>query len=272
MRCSKLGYIGTILFKVVRLAGPSCNLSTTLSKHVRTKPGDPVDRESLEKRKIVSQNVRGWKASLKKEAVIDLMVQEDISAFCIQETWEQGFSITSIRGYLVIQQNITIETWKKRTDHGQGGIRKGVAIILNPEFAEAFHRAGDKITKLDEANKYSDRFLGINLQFDAVKLNGKKLRAKATNIFLSSVYHPWEPELYDDFNDTITECLSKVPQNSIRIIGHDLNASVGIRTVDDEGTTNDVLGPFGFNNRNEKGLMAIDFLQHNNFRVMTTFF
>ena len=73
-------------------------------------------------------------------------------------------------------------------------------------------------------------------------------------------------------NDTITECLSKVPQNSIRIIGHDLNASVGNRTVDDEGTTNDVLGPFGFNNRNEKGLMAIDFLQHNNFRVMTTFF
>ena len=108
--------------------GPSTNSVTTSPSQVPPRPRDPVDRKSLETRKIVSQNVRGWKSSLKKDALIDLMIREDISAMCIQETWEAGFNTSTIRGYLVIQQNLSEEEWRKRAKSARGGIRKGVHL------------------------------------------------------------------------------------------------------------------------------------------------
>ena len=151
------------------------------------------------------------------------MIREDISTFCIQEeTWEPGFGITSIRGYLVFQQNLSlVDTWKKRTKtkHTQGGIRKGVAIVLSPEFAEAFHRAGD-IRSPSQTNQISTQTDSYELTFNStlstIKLNGSiSSKEKNTNIFLSSSYHPWELELYDEFNDTITEMIfNRVPQTS----------------------------------------------------------
>jgi hypothetical protein len=61
--------------------------------------------------------------------------------------------------------------------------------------------------------------------------------------------------------------------NAITIVGHDLSASVDVRTEADHGTVdNNILGPHGLNNRNVKGDMAINFLQQQNLRVMSTYF
>ena len=178
----------------------------------------------------------------------------------------------TIRGYLVIQQNLSKEEWRKCAKSARGGICKGVAIILSPEFAKAFYKAGEKITTLPKSHRFSDRILGINLTFDAIKPNGSKLKGKQTRLFLASIYHPWEEELYEDFNEIVTDVFSQVPEQCTKIIGHDLNASVGCRQPSDVDSTVGVLGPYGLNNRNKKGISALSFLENNNLRVMTSFF
>jgi hypothetical protein len=66
--------------------------------------------------------------------------------------------------------------------------------------------------------------------------------------------------------------VNNVTNNTITIVGHDLNACISTRnTVNDESVHN-ILGPFGLNNRNEKGEMALAFLQQMNLKVMTSFF
>jgi hypothetical protein len=71
------------------------------------------------------------------------MIRENISAMCIQETWEPGNYIKEIRNYLILHHNTSLETWRKNTSRQQGGIRKGVAIILSPEFAKAYAQANN---------------------------------------------------------------------------------------------------------------------------------
>eukprot|EP00956_Cyclotella_meneghiniana_P040928 scaffold209475_cov73-Cyclotella_meneghiniana.AAC.1 len=92
-------------------------------------------------------------------------------------------------------------------------------------------------------------------------------------MFLASIYHPHKKELYEEFNDLATSLLQKAPQNAIKIIGHDINASLGIRHDDDpEELHHQILGPHGLNNRNEKGIKALNFLQQFDLKVMTSFF
>jgi hypothetical protein len=62
--------------------------------------------------------------------------------------------------------------------------------------------------------------------------------------FIASIYHPWEPEQYDSFNSLASSLLTQAPSNAIKIIGHDLNASVGIRSPSDLESRNNIVGPF----------------------------
>jgi hypothetical protein len=185
--------------------------------------------------------------------------------------WEPGNYIKEIRNYLILHHNTSLETWRKNTPRQQGGIRKGVAIILSPEFAKAYAQANNpKPIHPEDDSPYAGRFIGAQLSFPSFNHRGKLIKNKPTKLFISSIYHPWETEQYDDFNDTVTNLLANnVTNNTITIAGHDLNACVGTRnTVNDESVHN-ILGPFGLNNRNEKGEMALAFLQQMNLKVMT---
>jgi hypothetical protein len=91
-----------------------------------------------------------------------------------------------------------------------------------------------------------------------------------TKFFIGSAYHPFEDELYDGFNDMLTSMLAPVPKNTTMIIGHDINANLGIRQVGDE--RGGLIGPFGIDSQNEKGCAAVNFFQTMNLKVMNTFY
>jgi hypothetical protein len=99
-----------------------------------TTPGlrDPVDLRSLDLKEIVCQHVRGWNSSRKLESIIELMNRENISAMCIQETWESGNYIKEIRGYLISHHNKSIEQWRADTTKQQGGIEKVLRLSYLP--------------------------------------------------------------------------------------------------------------------------------------------
>jgi hypothetical protein len=77
-------------------------------------------------------------------------------------------------------------------------------------------------------------------------------------------------ELYDDFNDTLVDLLKIAPDKATLLLAHDINANVGVRGESRE--FDDVLGPFGIDNRNDKGAAALNFLQSLKLRVMNTYY
>jgi hypothetical protein len=117
---------------------------------------DLMKKYVLESRNFVSQNTRGWCSSRKFESIIELMINHNIRFMFSQETWEPKDYIKSVRGHLVLHHNVSSDHWNKTTRKKQGGIRKGVPIIiLSPEFAEACKRAGSPppITTIKESNE-----------------------------------------------------------------------------------------------------------------------
>jgi hypothetical protein len=84
------------------------------------------------------------------------------------------------------------------------------------------------------------------------------------------IYHPFKEELYDDFNDTLVDLLKKAPDKATLLLAHDINANVGVRG--ESGEFDDVLGPFGIDNWNDKGAAALNFLQSLKLRVMNTYY
>jgi hypothetical protein len=186
-----------------------------------------------------------------------------------------------------------LDTWRRRSDRkrifihlsqhrrsalesqhrtNQGGIRKGVLIVLSPEFTEAYSRAGSTKITTQPCSEFAGRFLGINLTFPKTDPFGKRVPKSDQKLFIASIYHPWKEEEYDDFNETACQLLSQAPHNAIKIVGHDLNANIGTHMTKDKGAHNNIIGPFGINNRNKKGEAAIEFLHLANLRAMSTFF
>jgi hypothetical protein len=74
-----------------------------------------------------------------------------------------------------------------------------------------------------------------------------------STFFLALIYHPSEPQHYDDFNDLIAKLLSQSLPTATTLIGHDINADVGTKLTPDIADFSDVLRPHELNKRNEKG-------------------
>jgi hypothetical protein len=213
----------------VESAPSPCPPLTPTPRSIVTHNGlkDPVNNSVIETKNIVSQNVRGWRSKL--ENIIQLMIDKDISAFCVQETWDSDDYEKIVRGFLVIHHNLSKDEWNARRTSNNGGIRRGVAIILSPEFSVAYQRAGRQKNSSSQNSIFAGRYLGISLNFPTISNYGKAVK-RTTKVYIASIYHPWEEETYDAFNDYAIELLAECPDNSIKIIGHDLNASVGIKT------------------------------------------
>jgi hypothetical protein len=157
--------------------------------------------------KIVSGNAMGWSSSLKVESTIQTMMENEVGIMAVQETWSIGNWEKEIRGYLVIHHNYEARnsTWSNR-----GRERRGVAIILSPMFKKAYERAGrpPPITTSQRDTNFVGRFIGIALSFPKIDTWGKRIKGEH-KFFVASIYHPFEEELYDDFNDTLIDLLKK---------------------------------------------------------------
>ena len=90
-------------------------------------------------------------------------------------------------------------------------------------------------------------------------------------VFLASAYFPSSEDIeeYEDFLSVTQTLLDKAPSDSIKIIGADVNANVGIREGEDDGGA---LGPFGIDRVNAKGELLVNWLNQEQLCVTNTFF
>ena len=111
-------------------------------------------------------------------------------------------------------------------------------------------------------NKEYGRFIGLKLRFEVItrfrenfSKKKKKNESQTINHFISSVYHPvcYEDQLF--FNNYLSSVYDVVPSSYIIMSGKDLNTNIGVSNNKLE-YKND--GKFGINNRNSKGVQAVN--------------
>ena len=258
---------------------------------------------------IYTQNVEGWsrvardadgnadfradRNYAKLETILDRMEAENIGAYCIQETWMYGDEecVDIGRGFKMWHHNYKDKDYPrdKGTKRVKRGLRRGVAIILNEKFHDAWKLAGslEPVTS-STTGDHGGRIIGLTLKFPKIDGRGKKIkdsegRQDYLKIFLLSIYMPAlknklekdEVQPHGDFiNNELSPILRDAPRNAEIIMGSDINASIGIR-VDAEET---VLGPNGRDYRGSnkesraRGEDVLNMLMQQKMRVQNTFF
>ncbi|KAL7528091.1 hypothetical protein ACHAXR_002261, partial [Thalassiosira sp. AJA248-18] len=96
----------------------------------------------------------------KFEKLIDKMRQDDIGAWLIQETWEEDDEFdVEIGGYHIFRHN------KATGESGKDHLFKGVAIVLSPDYYQAWKAAGSPppITT-DPTSQFAGRFISITVK------------------------------------------------------------------------------------------------------------
>ena len=167
-------------------------------------------------------------------------------------------------GYLFLNHNAS----EKEND---GRITKGVGMILSPEFAEAYTKAGAP-TPITTPNsgENAGRFIGVPLMFQKYDDYGKRISGQL-KIFFASIYSPVPLKEQREFNEVWIPLLEKKPNNYETLTGHDVNASVGIRESE-EDPLKPTLGPFGKNHRNMKGTELLEILTLQKLKLINSFF
>jgi len=251
------------------VAHPSLNRSS--------KDGRPAGE--MHTANIITQNVEGYMRVArdpegdgdfradhdytKLEAIVDRMEAKNIGAYCIQETWDYGdeFCKDIGRGYFLWHHNYDErDTREVEGRQVRRGLRRGVAIILNQEFYDAWKEAGsvEPVTS-STRREHGGRVIGITLKFPKIDSRGKKIkdskgRQGYLNFFLMSVYMPslekkleeGEVQPHGDFiRNELNPILRDAHRDAEIIMGGDINASIGIRVDADEK----VLGPNGMDYR-----------------------
>ena len=89
--------------------------------------------------KLLSQNVRSLRSTARQadiDVAVDLMLNENIDAYVIQETWLDRTKSFTVNGFHVLTHGLDKQTCSR----GQ----KGLAIILSPTLFvfEAYQKAG----------------------------------------------------------------------------------------------------------------------------------
>ena len=113
--------------------------------------------------KFISQNVRSLKNKAQAnnlDTIINTVKVNNISAYCIQETWLDGNFIKERNGYTFFHHGLAKQTCKR----GQ----KGVGVILSPKLTKYYKGTGSipSVIPKNENSMELGRFIGIKLKFD----------------------------------------------------------------------------------------------------------
>ena len=199
----------------------------------------------------------------KLEYLIDYMRQNDVGAWLIQETWEEGdeFDI-DVDGYHIFRHNAT------RGESGRQHLFRGVAIILSPLFYDAWKAAGSP-PPLTTDNDSVGRFIRMNFQFESFDTRGRRIKGKFLLMTLISAYFPCDDQRHDQFCAMLDSMLSTISPTTQIVLGSDINARIGIRNCDEHKET---IGPHGIDRSNARGENLLQVLTANKLRVENTFF
>ena len=178
---------------------------------------------------IYTQNVQGLtgKDNILEslvDPIVDLMINNNIMVYCIQETWTLGSGSTLVQGHMVLRHN-----QDERAIGTKGRIPGGVAIILSPPAAEAWIATGSKpqiTTQMD--SPFIGRFIRVKLRYPWINQYKKKVRGNI-KLFIASTYHPVDEFEHTEFIDILSSIMSSVPKTAKFIGGHDVNTNQGIR-------------------------------------------
>ena len=202
--------------------------------------------------------IKGTRTYSRKEYVLHLMIRKEIDIYLLNETWIEGNSDTDIGyGYYMFSHN----TVRKQD-------RTGVAIILSPRMVIAWKLAGGNAPKY--CDDFTGRFISIKLKFQAYDSRGEEVRHKFLEYFIASTYNPYDGKS-TEFTSCLNNIISKVPPSQTIFIAGDLNAQLGRSTVSDDSYTG-VLGAYGLDKRDTKGLELLQVLQSNTLCAVNTHF
>jgi hypothetical protein len=181
----------------------------------------------------------------KLEQLVDIMRRGNIGAWMIQETWEEGNEFdVEIGGYHIFRHNCSVG------ESGRDHLFRGVAIVLSPEYHEAWKRAGSPPPICTDAKgKFAGRFISLTVKFQSYDNNGKVIRGKHLKLALTSVYHPCHDPDHEHFTEHLHNLLSSIPSSTEIVMGAYINARIGKRDREEYAG---VLGPFGISGQNER--------------------
>jgi exonuclease III len=201
----------------------------------------------------------------KLEYLIDYMCQNDIGAWLVQETREEGNKFdVNVNGYHFFCRNANIG------ENGCQHLFRGIAIILSLLFYDAWKAAGSPppITT-DSNNDFVGRFIQMNLKFDLFDTRGQSIKWKSMLMALIFVYFPCKDQQQDQFCALLDSMLSIISPSTQIVMGGDINARIGIRTCNEHKET---LGPHSIAQSNARGKNLLHVLAVHTLQVENTFF
>jgi len=231
--------------------------------------------------KIYSQNSRGLRAAALEE-VLATMKKEEVFVWMLQETWRlDTVEHHHEDGY------VTVNHGPKEKLCRRGSL--GVMIVLSPAAVEAYVRGGNR------RQAYGLRVLALDL----VMLDGKDRPVKMRVV---SAYAPTSQataQEKEDYEMHLARAIEDTAQDTVLIIGADVNASCGRNTAllhnimntptgsrcagkgdaqslgdhaDDDDDVTSPVGPHGIDWRNKAGDELLTFLALRNMCLPMSFF
>ncbi|KAI5606596.1 hypothetical protein C0J50_2095 [Silurus asotus] len=173
----------------------------------------------------------------KERAVADMMERRKVDMLCVQETKWKGGKARNIGGEFQMFY------------HGVDGKKNGVGVILKEEYSKS----------VVEVKRVSDRVMIVKVEVEGMIIN------------VISAYAPQvgcEMEERERFWSEFDKVVEGVPRKERLVIGADFNGHVGEGNRGDE----EVMGRYGFNQRNVEGQMVVDFAKRMEMAVVNTYF
>ncbi|KAI5611767.1 hypothetical protein C0J50_1408 [Silurus asotus] len=189
----------------------------------------------------------------KGREVADMMERRKVDMLCVQETkWKMSKAVDM----LCVQET----KWKgsksrnigggfKLFYHGVDGKKNGVGVILKEEYSKS----------VVEVKRVSDRVMIVKVEVEGMMIN------------VISAYAPQvgcEMEEKERFWSELDEVVDGVPRKERLVIGADFNGHAGEGNRGDE----EVMGRYGFKERNVEGQIVVDFAKRMEMAVVNTYF
>jgi hypothetical protein len=208
-------------------------------------------------KRILQTNVRGIVKDENMEECVLHLKKSRAWAATLQETWKTKDNIEQHGRYMFINHGPPEKLCKR------GSL--GVSIVLSKSAQTAWEKAGSQT-------------MYFGLRIIAVRLKIEPLKGKVVDIFLVSAYAPDSGKSQiekDSYLAQLQTCIDTCKSHELLVIGTDANASVGIRSQQDDrfsGDRDNVRGPFGKVYENKAGQELRCFLGINELCLPNTFF
>ena len=172
--------------------------------------------------------------------VADMLSRRKIDICCVQEVRykNEGCSVIG-------DGEQKFKFWYKGNSEGTNG----VGIMMKHDLAES----------VIEVRRYSDRLMSIKAVFGGSVWH-------FFSLYAPQVGRPAAEK--QDFWEKAEDEIGRVPNNDGLIIGGDMNAHVGR----DTGGYEDVLGLYGYGERNAEGTNLLDICKNQRLRILNTYF